>query len=87
MAVLEMEGTWEDILKRSSELSGRRVKVTVLPNQPACVPSPSLEERARQWADGAEKLEPGPPGPSRRGEEAELQRLIIEKYRKQGLKL
>jgi hypothetical protein len=28
---LEIEGTWEEILARASELKGRRLKVTVLP--------------------------------------------------------
>jgi hypothetical protein len=84
MAVLELEGAWEDILRRSAELSGRRVRVTVLADQPTAT---SLDEAAEAWADGAERLEPGPPGPPRHGEEAELQQILIEKFRKQGLKL
>ena len=31
--LLEMEGTWEEILSRSPELSGRRVRLIVLPEE------------------------------------------------------
>lgn len=29
--LLELEGTWEEVAARASELAGRRVRVTVLP--------------------------------------------------------
>jgi hypothetical protein len=29
--LLELEGTWEEVAARSSELAGRRVRLTVLP--------------------------------------------------------
>jgi hypothetical protein len=83
MAVTELEGTWEEILKRSAELSGRRVKVTVLSDKPT---APELDEAARRWADGAKNLTPAP-GRQREGQEAELQRILVEKHRKQGLNL
>lgn len=32
---LELEGTWEEILAHAAELRGRRVRLTVLPSDPA----------------------------------------------------
>jgi hypothetical protein len=39
---LELEGTWEEIVANSSELAGRRVRVTVLPDEPT--PRPLWEQ-------------------------------------------
>ena len=83
MVVLELEGTWEDMLRRSDELSGRRVRISVLEDETTM----SLQEVAERWADEAEKLQPSPPDQPRHGDEAELERILIEKFRKQGLKL
>jgi hypothetical protein len=80
MVVLELEGSWEDILRRGAELSGRRVKVSVLSDEPA----KPLDEVAERWAAGAERLVPSPLSPARQGDEAELERLLVEKFRKQG---
>lgn len=33
--VLEIEGTWEEVAAHAPELAGRRVRLTVLPSQPA----------------------------------------------------
>lgn len=83
MVVLELEGSWEDILRRGAELSGRRVKVSVLADEPAM----PLDEVAERWAAGAEKLVASPPSPPRQGDEAELERILVEKFRKRGLTL
>lgn len=83
MAVTELEGTWEQILARSAELSGRRVRVTVLSDRQTPA---ALDQAARQWAQGTRNLIPTP-RPPREGQEGELQRMLIDKYRKQGLKL
>jgi len=32
---IELEGTWEEIVKHSNEFVGRRVRLMVLPDQPA----------------------------------------------------
>lgn len=32
---LELEGTWEEIVTHSDDLAGRRVRVRVLPDEPA----------------------------------------------------
>lgn len=39
---LVIEGTWEEIVTHSSELTGRRVRVTVLPDEPT--PPPLWEQ-------------------------------------------
>jgi hypothetical protein len=49
--VLELEGTWEEILTHASELAGRRVRIIVLANEDEeALPSP--EESFRQaWLE------------------------------------
>jgi hypothetical protein len=32
-AVLEIEGTWEEIVSRAAEFAGRKVRLTVLPSE------------------------------------------------------
>ena len=55
---LELEGTWEEIVTHAAELSGRRVRVTVLPDKPVSPDQPlpyrpasgrSLLEHAGTW--------------------------------------
>jgi hypothetical protein len=36
--LLEFEGTWEEIAQRGPELAGRRVRLFVLPEEPAVSP-------------------------------------------------
>lgn len=51
---LELEGTWEEVAARASELAGRRVRLTVLPerNRPAETYGTGLtiEEKIQQIA-------------------------------------
>jgi hypothetical protein len=46
--LLELEGTWEEILARCDQLAGRRVRVTILPERdgPAEEGSPGLDQTA-----------------------------------------
>jgi hypothetical protein len=44
---LELEGTWEEILSRAPELSGRRVRLIVLPEEQN-EPFPGVPPEARQ---------------------------------------
>ncbi|OCR01481.1 hypothetical protein BCD67_18460 [Oscillatoriales cyanobacterium USR001] len=47
--LLELEGTWEEILTHASELAGHRVRVTVISDSE---PIPSPEESFRQaWRE------------------------------------
>ena len=43
---LELEGTWEEIVTHASELTGRRVRLIVLPTEP----EPSVETRRNSSA-------------------------------------
>ncbi len=45
---LKLEGRWEEIVARSEELAGRRVLVTVLPEEPEHNESPLLCEANQQ---------------------------------------
>lgn len=41
---LELEGTWEEILAQSAKLAGRRVRVTVLSDEPLKSPEESFRQ-------------------------------------------
>ena len=74
--MLELEGTWEEILARAPELAGRRVRLTVVDaaenGQDATAPSP-----AEQFAAALRDLEaylqmmPRPDTPEAEGAESE----------------
>lgn len=53
---LEIEGTWEEILRRSNDLAGRRVRVTVLEKRQ----SNGIWEAAGQFLREVEQLQPEP---------------------------
>lgn len=38
--ILELEGTWEEIAARAAELRGHRLRVLVLPDEPAAPSTP-----------------------------------------------
>ncbi|WP_017717151.1 hypothetical protein [Kamptonema formosum] len=42
--LLELQGTWEEIVAQSAKLAGRRIRVIVLPEEPL----PSSKESFRQ---------------------------------------
>jgi hypothetical protein len=78
---LEIEGTWEEILRRSNDLAGRRVRVTVLDAQQ----SNGLREAAQRFLKEVEQLQPDAL-PERNGD-TDFAKSLSEKYRKQGLDL
>jgi len=75
------QGLWEDLLRHGSKLAGKRVRLTLLNVAGATLPA----DVARQWAEESERLTPEP-GPEVRGIKGELRRLLMEKYRRQGLR-
>jgi hypothetical protein len=77
---IEVEGTWEEILCRAAEFSGRRVRIRVLSDASAMTP----EQIARAWADECERLTPEV-APELRGLKSELRRMLADKFRSQGL--
>jgi hypothetical protein len=78
------EGTWEEITRRSSELAGRKVRITVL-NEP--VSPVMLDQALAHLIADAEHLvgtlPPVPPSP----EADAWSEGVIEKYRRQGFTL
>jgi hypothetical protein len=76
----EVEGSWEEILLRAVEFSGRRVRVTLLPDETP----PTMEQIALRWAQESEGVSPEQV-PEVRGMRAELRRILIDKFRHQGL--
>ena len=48
---LELEGTWEEILKRSDELTGRHVRLTVLPRSGEADSPASLSPENRRMLE------------------------------------
>jgi hypothetical protein len=56
---LELEGTWEEIMAHAAELAGRRVRLTVLPDQSEIGPIPpplsSKNQKMLEWLDRWER--------------------------------
>jgi len=50
-SMLELEGTWEEILAHAAELTGQRVRVTVLPSQPQPVADDGLSSAHQRVLD------------------------------------
>ena len=78
------EGTWEEITRRSSELAGRKVRITVL-NESV---SPVMLDRALAHliADAEHLVSTLPPVPPSPATDA-WSEGVIEKYRRQGFTL
>ena len=78
------EGTWEEITRRSSELAGHKVRITVL-NEPV---SPGMLDRALAHliADAEHLVATLPPVPPSPAADA-WSEGVIEKYRRQGFTL
>ncbi|MEH2046742.1 hypothetical protein [Nostoc sp.] len=52
------EGTWEEILLRASELSGRRVRLTILTNETSSYPSTDTLDKSLQARVGQVNFQP-----------------------------
>lgn len=48
MATQVFEGTWEEITKHAQDLVGRRVRVTILDEEPAAKPNEGMLEALRK---------------------------------------
>ncbi len=76
-----IEGTWEEVSRRSAELAGKRVRVVVLEEQSDCEQA-ALRKKADAWLRDVAKLKRVPPDRP----PTALEEILIEKMRKQGLK-
>lgn len=78
----EIEGPWEDILQHGAEFSGKRVRITVLPETMRTeTPLPALLEGLTGVIDSSQPSAVFPHKETAYGD------LILEKFRKQGLRL
>lgn len=81
------EGKWEEIATHAKELSGRRVRITVLNDES----SPTLDQTLSELLQAAETLEPQeqqsmPFNPAEDTGKA-FTDIVVEKYKKQGFNL
>lgn len=90
MAEQVIEGTWEEIAEHGGELSGKRVRLTVLDetypetgNTTTMETKPSSEVLA-ELTGVIDSRVTSPTSPRKRSAYGEL---VVEKFRKQGLKL
>jgi hypothetical protein len=79
--IIEIEGSWEEILSRSNELSGRQVRVTVLPDRSQA----ELRGVADQFLADVQRLDAGPRLERSNADRAAYTDALAEKYRAQGL--
>lgn len=79
----QIEGSWEEVVEHADELSGKRVRVTVLSDSSVCEEKPLAEllEGLIGVIDSSKPSTPVAYKPSLYGEG------IVGKFRKQGLKL
>jgi hypothetical protein len=59
----------------------------IAPSQPSDEAGPTVGERLAPLLRQAWSLKSVPDGPPLRGDEAEVQQLVVDKFRKQGLRL
>jgi hypothetical protein len=85
-----LEGSWEEIMQHAEELSGKHVRLTIV-DESSRQPGDELPIEERPLSELLEGLigvidssEPSLPFPRKRSAYGEA---IIEKFRKQGLKL
>ncbi len=79
-----LEGTWEEVAQYAPQLSGRRVKVIIIPDD---VPATdSLAANLAELVQLADDLDPERRGMENRGHSA-LEPVLVEKYRRQGFHL
>lgn len=92
MARIEvLEGTWEELSARAEEFKGRRLRLLVLPEETAAtavMPDETvLRERAVWLFAEADNIELTPRETRHNPHKAAFGDIIIDKYRKMGLKL
>jgi len=89
MAERVIEGTWEEIAEHGGQLSGKRVRLTVLDEtsfengNTTTEPNPTSEVLAA-LTGVIDSRATSPTSPRKRSAYGEL---VVEKFRKQGLKL
>ena len=78
----QIEGTWEEILRRAPEFAGKRVRLTILPEE-----NPrQLRQAAEKLVAEVKKLQPDPNRPPLGGTSKEFADEVAQKLRRQGIK-
>ena len=83
MGIQVIEGTWEEVLKRESELAGRRVKLIVVDE----IPETDLRERAQALVEQAATIKPSRVLKDSTGQASAYADAVADKYRRQGFHL
>jgi hypothetical protein len=78
---VELEGTWEEILRESPRLAGRRVRVTTVDE----IDQEKLRAAAERFLAEVDKAVPDPDPPKMKGISAEVAEMMAEDLRRQGL--
>jgi len=81
MAPLIVEGTWDEVVRRADEFSGKRVRVTVVEEPPPSSLDLALSGLIRAAEDLREEVAPERPDPGPSWGDA-----VAEKFRRQGFR-
>ncbi len=90
MAIHVLEGTWEEIAEHGGELSGKRVRLTILDDPCAENGNPLGGETKNQTGDLAPliaAIDSRQPSSEPRRKRSPYSEAVVEKFRRQGLKL
>jgi hypothetical protein len=80
--LLQVEGQWEELVRNSQEFAGRRVRVTVLADDPDG--NSGFAAERRRWLVEGNAMEMSPPAAN---QSSPFGDALIEKFRRQGLEL
>jgi hypothetical protein len=78
---VQIEGTWEEMVRHGGQFAGKRVRITVLPEDEQA----ELRRRASKLMAEVDALKPDPARPNLRGSAAEFANGVTEKLRDQGI--
>jgi len=78
----EVEGQWDELIRRPDRFAGQRVRVTVLPDEK--IVGSSVLAEIRRWLAEGDALDIAPLGNGRPNAFGDG---LVEKFRKQGLVL
>ena len=80
---VQIEGSWEEIVRRADQFVGKRVRVTVIPEEN----QDELRRRADKLMAEVDHVAPDPGRPKLRGTAAEFANGVADNLRDQGIQL
>jgi hypothetical protein len=78
---IQIEGSWEEIVRRGDQFVGKRVRIIVLPEHD----QDELRRRASKLIADVDHIEPDPDRPRLRGIASEFADGVADKLRDQGI--